>query len=147
MKLFETTHSNPLLKISFFSLLIVADQLSKHLISTTICNPYISWGIPLHGWILWLLIIISLILLFCIAKIYSFRPSLLLIIAGGIGNLIDRFQHGCVVDFISITLPFNLPFIGNTFPTFNLADIFITIGIIVFISQELFSKQKNRSYK
>ena len=142
MNSFKATHSNQLLKISFFNLLIVADQLSKHLATTTVCNPYISWGIPLHGWILWLLIIISLTLLFYIAKTYSFKLPLILIIAGGIGNLIDRFQNGCVTDFISVNLPFNLPFIGNTFPTFNLADIFITIGIIIFLYQEFFSKHK-----
>jgi len=142
MTSFNTACSNSLPKISFFSLLIIIDQLSKHFITATVCNPYISWGIPLHGWILWLLIIISLILLFYIAKIYSFRFSLLLIIAGGIGNLIDRFQNECVTDFITITLPFNLPFIGNTFPTFNLADTFITIGIIIFLYQEFFPKHK-----
>ena len=139
---FKTIHPSPLLKIFFFSFLIIADQLSKHLATTTVCNPYISWGIPLHGWTLWLPIIISLILLFYITKIYSFRFSLLLIITGGIGNLIDRFQNGCVTDFISITLPFNLPVVGNTFPTFNLADIFITIGIIIFLHQEFFLKSK-----
>ena len=143
MILLKTTHfSNSLLKIFFFGFLVIADQLSKHLAPSTICNPYISWGIPLHGWQLWLLIIISLILLFHIAKIYSFKLSLILIIAGGVGNLIDRLYKGCVTDFISIVLPFNLPFIGNTFPTFNLADVFITIGIIIFLYQEFFSKQK-----
>ncbi len=142
MTFFNTAYSNSLPKILFFSLLIIIDQLSKHFVTVTVCNPYISWGIPLHGWILWLLIIISLILLFYIAKIYSFRFSLLLIIAGGIGNLIDRLHNGCVIDFISINLPFNLPFIGNTFPTFNLADVFITIGIIIFLYQEFFPKLK-----
>ncbi len=142
MLFLKTIHSSPLLKIFFFSFLIIVDQLSKYFAPTTICNPYISWGIPLHGWILWLLIIISLTLLFYIAKTYSFKLPLILIIAGGIGNLIDRLHLNCVTDFISITLPFNLPLLGNTFPTFNLADVFITIGIIIFLYREFFSKQK-----
>lgn len=47
--------------------------------------------------------------------------SLLLIVAGGAGNLIDRLRSRCVVDFIA-TL-----FID--FPVFNLADCFITVGV------------------
>jgi lipoprotein signal peptidase len=61
----------------------------------------------------------------------------LLITAGAIGNLIDRLHSNCVIDFITIKFPFALPFIGNTFPTFNLADTFITIGIIIYFYQEL----------
>jgi len=44
--------------------------------------------------------------------------SIALIWAGGIGNIIDRFLYGHVIDFIKI---------GN-WPVFNLADSFISIG-------------------
>lgn len=47
-----------------------------------------------------------------------------LVVAGGIGNAIDRFTLGFVVDFIEPT------FID--FPIFNIADIGVTCGIILF---------------
>lgn len=49
--------------------------------------------------------------------------SLSLILAGTIGNLIDRIHNGYVVDM------FQLDFAN--FPIFNGADIFLTIGIII----------------
>lgn len=53
--------------------------------------------------------------------------GLALVLAGGIGNAIDRFILGYVVDFIEFT------FID--FPVFNIADIGVTCGfVIVFIS-------------
>lgn len=50
--------------------------------------------------------------------------SLFAIVAGGLGNLIDRLLRGYVVDFINI-------FPSINFPKFNFADIYITIGWIV----------------
>jgi len=48
-----------------------------------------------------------------------------LIIGGAIGNVIDRFKYGAVVDF--------LDFFYNNFhwPAFNLADAFITIAVVI----------------
>lgn len=51
--------------------------------------------------------------------------SLALMIAGAIGNLIDRVQLNYVRDFIE-TYPFNRPF-----PVFNVADMALTIGVIL----------------
>ena len=50
---------------------------------------------------------------------------LFMVLAGGISNLVDRVFRGYVVDFISINL-FN-------FPNFNIADISISIGILILI--------------
>lgn len=53
--------------------------------------------------------------------------SLILILAGGFSNLIDRIVWGYVVDYIDITNYFE-------FPVFNIADIYIVIGwIMLFI--------------
>ena len=50
-----------------------------------------------------------------------------IIIAGGIGNLIDRITRGYVIDFI------DTPFIA----TFNLADSFIVVGILTIIIKQV----------
>lgn len=66
--------------------------------------------------------------------------SLILILSGGVGNLIDRLLRGYVVDFIK------LEFIN--FPVFNLADISVTVGvlilIIVIIKQMIINKNESR---
>lgn len=56
---------------------------------------------------------------------YLYRFSLVFLFAGTIGNAIDRFTRHYVIDM------FNLEFIN--FPIFNLADTYITIGVIILI--------------
>lgn len=48
-----------------------------------------------------------------------------LVVAGGIGNVIDRFTLGYVVDFIQTAF--------MNFPVFNVADIGVTCGFVIFI--------------
>jgi signal peptidase II len=67
---------------------------------------------------------------------------LIMILSGGISNLIDRIFRGYVIDYIDINL-FN-------FPNFNIADISITLGtitLIVIIIKSLFSKDENINIK
>lgn len=56
-------------------------------------------------------------------KAQLFMYGLSLILGGAIGNLIDRFKYGYVVDFMDI----------RVWPVFNVADIVITIGVIMVI--------------
>ena len=51
------------------------------------------------------------------------RLCMLLIISGAVGNLIDRVSRNYVVDFIY--------FVPIDFPKFNVADIYITVGVAV----------------
>ena len=76
-------------------------------------------------------------------KLFSF--SLSMILGGALGNVIDRMQHGYVVDF----LDFHWPFLGGLFyrghfPAFNLADAAITAGAIGLIIDELLRVRRGR---
>lgn len=52
--------------------------------------------------------------------------SLVIVVAGGIGNLIDRIARGYVVDFIEYTFV--------NYAVFNVADIFVTIGALLLVA-------------
>jgi len=139
------------LKSSLFLLLLGIDRFSKNLIYqkqlTHSCNPYISWSIPLSGIWLWIFIILSLIILFYLAQQISFPWSTLLIFAGAIGNIIDRLKFNCVIDFITFAhfpLLNKISFLSN-FPTFNIADILITTGVIWFLFELWLSKNTTSS--
>lgn len=95
-------------------------------------NTGAAFGI-LSGNIIFL-IFITLLLIFYIVnemkKNINNNLSLLsfcLILSGAVGNLIDRVVRGYVVDYISFTL-FN-----KEMSVFNLADTYITIGVILLI--------------
>ena len=64
------------------------------------------------------------------------EAGILFIIGGAIGNLIDRIIQGAVTDFIL--------FYYNDFyfPAFNLADSFITIGILMLLIAEFLNQEK-----
>ncbi len=80
---------------------------------------------------------------------------LALLIGGATGNFIDRFTYGAVVDFIDVYMPKNILqnlhryikifseqtiFCDKHFPTFNIADSFITIGTAGLILYIFFKK-------
>ena len=60
--------------------------------------------------------------------------SLILVISGGIGNMIDRISNGYVIDFIE-------PMFVN-FAVFNVADCFITVGAFMLAGYELITGLK-----
>ena len=65
------------------------------------------------------------------------KYSLILVIGGALGNFYDRIFYGAVPDFIDFHI--------NNFHwfIFNLADIFITLGILFMIVLEIFDKNNN----
>ena len=86
-----------------------------------------------------IIILISLIVLFYALKLKNYSGYFFLLIFGGaIGNLYDRIKFQAVPDFIDIH-------VGNYhWFIFNVADIFISIGIICLIFDELlFNKDDN----
>ena len=81
--------------------------------------------------------IVNFVLIFFLLKakgIYSYLFAF--IIGGSLGNLFDRVYYYAVPDFIDIHLG------SFHWYIFNVADIFITVGIISFIFTELLKKEK-----
>jgi signal peptidase II len=73
-------------------------------------------------------------------------PALGLVLGGALGNLIDRVRLGYVVDFVTPT--FARVTVGDTiyqFPTFNVADSSITIGVLLLLVGLLFTGDGGRS--
>jgi len=58
------------------------------------------------------------------------------ILGGAVGNLIDRLRYGEVIDFLDFHL-----WGGYTWPTFNLADSFIVVGVGILMLEILFDRE------
>ena len=142
------------LVILFIIFLVGIDQISKFLISaqlnlgesfnilpflsfTLIHNTGIAFSIFDDGGVFsrWLLVMcVFLILIYMFFLLFKKAPkhlleliSLLLIISGGLGNLIDRIFLGHVVDFV------HMFYKHYSFYVFNFADSYITIGIFIYL--------------
>lgn len=83
-----------------------------------------------------LLMIVIIILIFIIIYFYKSERRYWLgfdfILAGAFGNLFDRFCYGYVIDFIDL----------KYWPVFNLADVFIVLGVIIVLIRYVFKKDK-----
>ena len=102
-------------------------------------NPGAAWGMfGDHPHWLGLLSLVMMILLVVFRRhvvedTLPHRIAYGLLLSGIIGNLIDRLKYGAVIDFL------DFPIIR--FPTFNVADTCISIGVGVYV---LFSRKKAR---
>ncbi len=114
-------------------LLIISDQATKFLATKYLPiskNTGIAFGIPVPQLLLIVLTVALLgVLVYFIRKELNLKKHLAqvltaAVLAGGISNLVDRLYHGYVIDFIAVSY----------WPTFNLADIYITAGILLLIS-------------
>ena len=152
-------------KISNFIIVLViflADRLSKIYILriaelektvdiyvTQYLNFYLIWnkGIAfglfsfnesfIYNVITFIIVTITIVILVMIIKNKGFKKnSLLLVFGGSLGNLFDRIYYSAVPDFIDLHI--------NNFHwfIFNIADIFITLGIICLIYVEIFFKNR-----
>ena len=91
---------------------------------------------------------VILCILFCLLVVYVLVRNIItnrlarwmavLVMAGAIGNCIDRIVCGFVVDMFE----FDFLIFGKQFPVFNVADIYITIGAIIFCICILTDKPK-----
>ena len=129
----------------FAVLLVIVDQLTKLLVRTYIPlggsvpflpgvldftyvqNTGAAFSVPReHTWLL-TLISAAVVMVVCWLAVKGFftgalgRISALLILAGGVGNLIDRAVFGFVTDMIRTLF--------ISFPVFNVADCCVTVGV------------------
>ena len=92
----------------------------------------------LYNLITSLIIIINLLIIYLIFKSNDLRAYFFILILGGsLGNLFDRLYYSAVPDFI------DLNYKGYHWFIFNVADIFITLGIICLIFAELLNYKKD----
>jgi len=83
-----------------------------------------------------LIVLITLIIIWLANKAKGIEKlSFLMIVGGSLGNIFDRIYYSSVPDFIDISV--------NNFHwfIFNVADIFISIGVILLIILEFFKKK------
>jgi len=129
-----------ILKYIFFILLLILDGMSKYFANLNLFyfnykiiwfqyaeNPGMSFGLLSNHKILLIFFQTFMIsaFLYYIIKKKIFNYGVLLIIAGAIGNIIFRVlpnSNGKVIDFINLS---------NIF-IFNLADLFISMGVILY---------------
>ena len=98
-------------------------------------NSLFSFGLSMLG----LLIVFYLHSLYKNADSSMNRISMILIIAGALGNILDRLPDGVVTDFLFLHIGNKSLFI------FNFADAFISIGAALFFLTELNKVLQNRS--
>lgn len=99
-----------------------------------------------HRWVHPLLLLATLLAVGALLAYIWFLPGkgiapcgLGLVLGGAVGNLIDRARLGYVIDFI------DLHWRNHHWPTFNVADIGITVGVALLIADMLFGNKETHA--
>ena len=108
-------------------------------------NTGISYGLFSGGgdFQKWILISLSILIIIFLLNLIRNESSIIsklsisFIIGGALGNVLDRFTYGAVVDFISLHAK------GFSWYIFNIADMFIVVGVILFILSQFILSKKN----
>jgi signal peptidase II len=131
-------------KISENSEIYISKFLNIHLI----WNEGIAFGlfsfqkINLYNFLTFIIIIVIFIIVFMTFKSKGFKKySFLMILGGALGNVIDRMIYKAVPDFIDFHIGEFHWFI------FNIADVFISLGIIFMIFLELIDNNETNKVK
>ncbi len=109
-----------------------------YVINTGAAFSFFKGGV---GWLRWLSLIVSVGLM--IFAWYAPKLSTVeqlgygFILAGAVGNGVDRFLFGYVVDFLDFRL--------INFPVFNIADVAINLGILFLLIASFGQPSKNRA--
>ena len=120
--------------------------MSKYLNITLIWNEGIAFGLfsfdqdNLYNLLTLIIALITIVILIMIINNQGFKKyALLMILGGALGNLFDRIIYKAVPDFIDFHIAEFHWFI------FNVADIFITIGVIFMVLFELNSNNQQNN--
>ena len=137
-----------------YILKLVEVENSVDLYITSYLNLFLIWnkgiafgllsidGSVIYNFITILIGLIIIAILLMMLKNNNVQRYFFALIAGGaLGNLYDRVVYTAVPDFI------DLHFYGFHWFVFNIADIFITIGVFCLILVELFINNKNKNEK
>ena len=155
--MFKINFKKTLLNFGIISIIFLADRLTKIYILkiaevenavdiyiNTYLNFYLIWnkGIAfglfsfnerfIYNIITAVILLIIVVILVMIIKNKGFKKySLMFVLGGSLGNVFDRIYYSAVPDFIDFHI--------NDFHwfVFNVADIFITLGIICLIFNEI----------
>ena len=151
--------SNIILVVILVSVLLGLDLLFKYLVSTylttvNIIDNFFSLTYVLNDGAAfslfasrtYLLILIAIICLFFI--IYELKNNLddrvlsigySLVLAGLLGNFLDRLIDGYIIDYLSFKI------LGYNYPIFNFADILIVVGIVIVIIKEILKERGKKN--
>ena len=134
----------------FYVIYIVKKFFGSEIYSSKFLNIELYWntGIAfglfsfsenyLYNLLTFVIVIVIMIVIFMIAISKDFKKyPLLMILGGALGNLVDRIFFKAVPDFIDFHIQNFHWFI------FNVADIFISLGIIFMILLEIIANNKN----
>lgn len=122
--------------------LFFLDQASKHLAQQhgliLACNKGFSFGIIVSEQLFWIVkfVIILALVLFWFKRLIFYLYPAIFIFAGAFSNILDKIIYGCVLDFIKLP-------IFDFFPYFNLADLFIFLGITQLLFKFFETNSKN----
>ena len=121
---------------------------SKYLNIDLMWNEGIAFGLlsfnrtDLYNFLTIIISVVILVIFIMVIKNIGLKKySLIMILGGAIGNLYDRVFYRAVPDFIDFHIGEFHWFV------FNIADIFITLGVIFMILLELVDNNKNRDYE
>ena len=155
----KTFYINLIISLSIFILdrstklyVIYLDKIGggSEIFSSKFLNIYLIWNEGIAFWLfsfdeknlynyltIFIFIIVVLIFFWIIKSKGIQKYALLMIFGGAIGNLFDRIIYRAVPDFIDLHI--------NNFHwfIFNIADIFITIGVFLMILSEFIVKDRN----
>lgn len=124
-----------------YRLPFIREEITPFFNLTMVWNQGVSFGMFQSG-NPWPLIIVAFIIAI-IFSVWLIRSKnwveaicLSMVIGGALGNIIDRLHFGAVADFLDFHV------MGWHYPAFNLADSFISVGIVILIVNSLFYAQK-----
>lgn len=106
-------------------------------------NLGIIFGIPFRNHLVYYILpfaVVFIVIYFAIKnKTSFFSVAYGLILGGALGNLLDRIRLGYVIDFIDIGIK------HLRWPTFNIADSALVVGLIMIIAKEIFRPRQQCS--